>query len=183
MLSLSEPDRRAMLDLARRAITEAVSHDRLLESIPHLGAFAERRGVFVSIHIGGNLRGCVGVIEGDAPLAESIARCACSAALHDTRFAPLQTAELGSLEIELSLLSAPAPIALEEIEIGRHGLIVKQGERRGLLLPQVATEHHFDRERFLEETCHKAGLSGAAWKDPRSQIFGFTCEVFSDSGE
>jgi AmmeMemoRadiSam system protein A len=179
---LSEADRREVLNLARRAIAEAVVHDRLLESIPHLGVFAERCGVFVSVHVYGKLRGCIGVIEDDAPLAENIARCASSAAMHDTRFAPLRPEELANLEIEISLLSSPAPIAMEEIEIGRHGLLIRQGERRGLLLPQVATEHHFDRERFLEQTCRKAGLPATAWKDAQTQLFAFTCEVFSDSG-
>jgi AmmeMemoRadiSam system protein A len=179
---LSKADRRGILELARRAITDAVCHDRLLEPIPNLGVFAERRGVFVSVQIDGKLRGCIGVIEGDAPLAENIARCACSAALHDARFAPVRPEELTNLGIEISLLSSPAPIALEEIEIGRHGLIIRQGEKRGLLLPQVASEHHFDRERFLEETCRKAGLAATAWKDPQTQLFAFTCEVFSGSG-
>lgn len=183
MPSLSEDDQRSFLELARRAVAEAVCHGRLLDLIPHHQAFAERRGVFVSLHVGGRLRGCIGVIEGEKPLGESIVRCATSAALEDPRFSPLHPEELLQLEIEVSLLSLPAPIAPEEIEIGRHGLLISQGQRRGLLLPQVATEHHFDRERFLEETCQKAGLLRDAWREPETRILGFTCEVFSDAGE
>jgi AmmeMemoRadiSam system protein A len=180
MPSLSEADRHSILDLARKAILDAVCHERVLEPIPQHGIFAERRGVFISLHLRGHLRGCIGVIEPDEPLGESLARCAASAALEDPRFSPLRPEEIPGVHIEVSLLSPLAPIAPEDIEIGRHGLLVTQGPRRGLLLPQVATEHHFERERFLEETCWKAGLPRDAWRQPETRIFGFTCEVFSE---
>ncbi|MDP9146438.1 MAG: AmmeMemoRadiSam system protein A [Acidobacteriota bacterium] len=177
---LSEADRQNLLQLARRAITEAVSLRQLPENIPDHGIFAERRSVFVTVHVRGKLRGCIGVTEGDEPLGQAITRCAASAATHDTRFPPVRADELASLQIEISLLSGLAPIRLEEIEIGRHGLVISQSDRRGLLLPQVAPEHGLTREEFLAETCRKAGLPRDAWQLASTRIEGFTCDVFSE---
>ena len=134
----------------------------------------------MTLHVRGRLQGCIGVVEPAEPLGEAIVRCAGSAALKDPRFAPLRADQLGELTIEISLLSAPAPISPEAIEIGRHGLLVVLHAQRGLLLPQVAVEHHLTREQFLEETCRKAGLPREAWRDPEARLFGFTCEVLSD---
>jgi AmmeMemoRadiSam system protein A len=178
---LFEADRGALLDLARRAIAEAVSHQRLVANIPQDGVFAEKHGVFVTIHTRGRLRGCIGVVEPSEPLGDSIVRSAASAALQDPRFSPVGAEELSELQIEISLLSVPEPILPENIEIGKHGLLISQDTKRGLLLPQVAVHHGLDRERFLEETCRKAGLNAQAWKERETQIRGFTCEVFSDS--
>ncbi|HKN76675.1 MAG TPA: AmmeMemoRadiSam system protein A [Candidatus Acidoferrum sp.] len=182
MPSLSEVDRRSLLELARRAIAEAVSLQKPAGGMPHGGVFAEKRGVFVTLHARGRLRGCIGVVEAFEPLGESIARCAANAALHDPRFSPVRAEELPGLEIEVSLLSTLDPILLENIEIGKHGLLISQGSRRGLLLPQVAVDHKLSREEFLEETCRKAGLNSRAWQEPETQILGFTCEVFSEGG-
>jgi AmmeMemoRadiSam system protein A len=180
MPSLSEADRRAALQLARTAAIEAVSHRKVPDSFPREGIFAERRGVFVTLHIGKRLQGCIGVIEAKEPLGEAIVHCAASAALEDPRFAPMKPEQLPGLSIEISLLSILEPIAPESIEIGRHGLLIRLHAQRGLLLPQVAIEHRLTREQFLEETCHKAGLPREAWRDPEAQLFGFTCEVFSE---
>jgi AmmeMemoRadiSam system protein A len=177
----SEEDRLALLRWARQAVTEAVSRAQLPSEIPHQGIFLERRGVFVTLHVRGRLRGCIGVVETQETLGESVMRCAAGAALRDPRFSPLKTGELRELRIEISLMSAPVPIRPEEIEVGRHGLIVASGSSRGLLLPQVATEHRLDRQQFLEETCRKAGLHPGAWGEEGAQILGFTCEVFSES--
>lgn len=178
---LADTDRRALLGLARRAVVEAVSLQRIIENIPTEGIFVEKRGVFVTLHVQGRLRGCIGVVEAVDPLGEAVARCAISAALQDPRFSPVRSEEIPQIEIEISLLSQPERIQPQDIEIGRHGLLVAQGGCRGLLLPQVAIEHKLEREAFLEETCRKAGLPPAAWKDPQTEIFGFTCEVFSDT--
>lgn len=178
---LSEAQRRAALQLARTTIVDAVSHHKLPEVFPSEGVFAEKRGVFVTIHRNQKLQGCIGVVEAKEPLGEAIVRCAASAALEDPRFAPLKPDQLSGLNIEISLLSAPESIAPESIEIGRHGLLVQLHAHRGLLLPQVATEHHLTREQFLEETCRKAGLPREAWRDPEAQILGFTCEVFREN--
>jgi AmmeMemoRadiSam system protein A len=181
MPSLSEADRRALLDLARRAVAAAVSLQRPAEELPRGGIFAEKRGVFVTLHARGRLRGCIGVVEAFEPLGEALARCAASAALHDPRFSPVRPQELPEVQIEISVLSPLEPIRPANIEIGKHGLLILQGSKRGLLLPQVATEHKIGRERFLEETCLKAGLNSQAWQEPETQILGFTCEVFSEA--
>jgi uncharacterized protein len=181
MPSLSEADRQSLLALARRAIVEAVSFQKSIGETPRIGASTEMRGVFVTLHARGRLRGCIGVVEAFEPLGESIPRCAANAALRDPRFSPVRVEELPEIEIELSLLSPFEPILSENIEIGKHGLLISQGPKRGLLLPQVAVEHKLSRDRFLEETCLKAGLSANAWQEPDTKIFGFTCEVFSEA--
>ena len=137
----------------------------------------------MTVHVQGKLRGCIGVVETSEPLRSSIAHCASGAALRDPRFPPVSEEELGALQVELSLLSRPAPLLVSEIEIGRHGLIVSKDGRRGLLLPQVAVEHKLSREQFLAETCRKAGLSGDAWRTDDVAILGFTCVVISESEE
>ena len=177
---LSDERHKSLLNLARLAVTEGVSSGELPDQIPHDGVFAEVRGVFVTLHVHGRLRGCIGVVEPNEPLGEAIVRSAVSAALQDPRFSPMRSDELAGLQIEISLLSPIGPISPEAIEIGRHGLLIKLGKQHGLLLPQVAIEHHLDRERFLQETCLKAGLPREAWRDPEAQILGFTCEVFSE---
>jgi AmmeMemoRadiSam system protein A len=176
----SEGDSRKLLELARAAIVEAVKSRKILDEIPHDGIFAERRGVFVTVHVGGELRGCIGTTESDEPLGDAVVRCGVSAALQDPRFAPMREEELAGLEIEISVLSALNPIRAEEIEIGKHGLAISDGGHRGLLLPQVALEHGLSREQFLEETCRKAGLPRDAWGWGTTRIEGFTCEVLSE---
>ena len=177
MPCLSETDRNEIQELARQAVEEAVCRGRVLERIPKTEVFERKCGVFVTLHAGKRLRGCIGVIDAKEPLGYSLARCAASAALEDPRFTRVRPEEMGELKIEVSLLSPLERIRPEEIEIGKHGLLVEQGFHRGLLLPQVATEHQLDKEQFLRETCHKAGLPGEAWKEPETHIYGFTCEI------
>jgi AmmeMemoRadiSam system protein A len=180
MPCLSEADRKAILELARRGVAEAVCRNRVYQQFPPIEIFERHGGVFVTLHVAKRLRGCIGVIETKETLGQSIPRCAANAALEDPRFPNLRPEEMAELEIEVSLLSPLRRIEASEIEIGKHGLLVEQGFRRGLLLPQVATEHHLDRERFLQETCHKAGLPGDAWKSPATRIYGFTCEIVTE---
>lgn len=181
MPCLSDTDRRALLELARKAVREAVLHRKVLDVIPREGIFSERRGVFVTLHVRGRLQGCIGVTEPSESLGEAVVRCAVSAALEDPRFAPMKEPQLEEMSIEISLLSPLQPILPEAIEIGRHGIMVVNHANRGLLLPKVATEHRLTREQFLEETCRKAGLPRQAWKDAETSIFGFICEVLSDT--
>jgi AmmeMemoRadiSam system protein A len=181
MPCLSESERKAILELAHQAVEEAVCHNRRLQTIPILGVFERRSGVFVTLHVNKKLRGCIGVIQGREPLGESIVQCAGSAALEDPRFTRMRPEELKYLDVEVSLLSELELMRPEGIEIGKHGLLVEQGVYRGLLLPQVATEHHLDKEQFLAETCHKAGLRGDAWKNAGTRIYGFTCEIVAEN--
>jgi AmmeMemoRadiSam system protein A len=181
MPSLSEADRRSLLALARRAIADAVSLQKPAEEVSRSGILAEKRGVFVTLHVRGRLRGCIGIVEAYEPLGQAVPSAAASAALHDPRFSPVRPEEVGELRIEISLLSPPEALRPENVEIGKHGLLIAQGGKRGLLLPQVAVEHKLGREQFLEETCRKAGLNINAWQQPETDILGFTCEVFSEA--
>jgi AmmeMemoRadiSam system protein A len=178
---LSEADGQNLLVLARKAIVDAVTRRELPEIIPYEGIFGERRGVFVTLHVRGELRGCIGTTENVEPLGEATVRCAASAALHDPRFPAMRSEELADLQIEISVLSPLTPIRPGEIEIGRHGLVISDENHRGLLLPQVAPEHGLNREQFLAETCRKAKLPRDAWQWTSTRIQGFTCEVFSDA--
>lgn len=148
---------------------------------PPTGALAEHRGAFVTLHGGdGDLRGCVGLMRSDRPLLETVARMAVAAAIEDGRFEPVTEAELDGLSVEVSALSPLGPIRPEEVEVGRHGLLIGKGGRRGVLLPQVPGEQGWDRETFLVHTCRKAGLPDHAWKEPGVELLGFTADVFRE---
>jgi AmmeMemoRadiSam system protein A len=177
---LSREERHALLALARSAIVAALTGHPLKTTGTEASCFELKRGVFVTIHVYGKLRGCIGVVEGHEPLRDTIVHCASSAALHDSRFPTLRADELGGLQIEISLMSELSLIEPGQIEIGRHGLLISSQHRRGLLLPQVAVEHQLSRDEFLEETCHKAGLPRDAWRGTETQLFGFTCEIFHE---
>jgi AmmeMemoRadiSam system protein A len=135
----------------------------------------------VTLKKAGELRGCIGTLAPHGNLAPAVSEYALRAALEDPRFAPLAAEELPDCRIEISVLSPPEPISgPDEIEIGRDGLILEKDGRRGLLLPQVATEWGFDAERFLAEVARKAGLPGEAWKDPAARLWAFRAEAFSE---
>jgi len=176
----SPEERRTLLRLAHEAIECALGGRELSLSIssPHL---AEPRGVFTTIYVHGELRGCVGYPLAITPLYRAVAETSRSAAFEDTRFPPLTVPELPRLEVSLSVLSPLAPILAEEVEVGRHGLLVELHGRRGLLLPQVPVEHGWDRTTFLEQTCRKAGLALDAWQHG-AQLNAFTAEIFGDRG-
>lgn len=178
--STSNQEKSALLQIARRSLVETIVNARRWQPDAQSGLLVERRGAFVTLHLRGKLRGCVGQVEAQKSLADTVARCAIAAALEDDRFDPVQPDEVPRVNIEISVLSPPKPIKPNEIVIGTHGLIVERGAFRGLLLPQVATERHWKAEKFLTETCLKAGLPGDAWKSDKTQVFGFTAEVFSE---
>lgn len=180
MSRLSSDEWRALVEIARSAIAAAVLENEIADFPPFLSALSEPRGAFVSLYAAGALRGCVGQVENPGPLADVVAQAAISAALHDSRFPPISAEEVSILEIEISVLSRPAPIEADAIVPGEHGLLVARGSSRGLLLPQVAAERNWSALRLLEETCVKAGLPRDAWRDPATQIFGFTAEIFSE---
>ncbi len=136
-------------------------------------------GVFVTLHQHRRLRGCMGTLDTDLPLAEAVRQAVLSAALHDPRFPPVGVQELAELDLEVSVLSRPEPMrGLDELILGRHGVLVRRGPQRGLFLPQVAVEHHLDRETFLSRCCdEKAGLPADAWRQPGTEVLLFTTEV------
>jgi len=180
---LSDDQRTRLLRIARQSI-EAWFDGRRLEL--DFGALdAELRlpsGAFVTLSEStGDLRGCIGSIEPVAALARAVSLSAINAAFRDPRFPPLRKVELPGIHIEISVMSPiVAVVDVDEIEVGRDGLIVSQGRRAGLLLPQVATEYEWDRDTFLRHTCLKAGLPADSWRSPGCRIEKFSAEVFGE---
>ncbi|HXK08997.1 MAG TPA: AmmeMemoRadiSam system protein A [Vicinamibacteria bacterium] len=177
---LTPEERRTLLRAAREAI--AAHFARRRPDLPRAeGGLADQRGAFVTLHrYDGELRGCVGLMRSDLPLLETVARMAVAAAVEDGRFEPVRAAELDSLRIEISALGPLEPMRAEDVEIGRHGLLIGHKGRRGVLLPQVAVENGWDRETFLAHTCWKAGLPEDTWKRPGVELLGFTAVVFGE---
>ncbi len=175
---LSDSEKQILFDIARRSIASAVKRSRgkLPAQIPP--ALMDRCGAFVTLRIHGELRGCIGYIEGIDPLYETVHEAAAKAAMEDYRFEPLTADEMTDLEIEISVLSPRREIHdVQEIEIGTHGLIVEHGNHRALLLPQVATEQGWDKETFVKNTLRKAGLPSTMWQNPDICLFIFTADV------
>jgi AmmeMemoRadiSam system protein A len=179
---LTEGQQRELIQIARAAVAGSVTGRSAPAPVEADDAVPEASGAFVTLKKHGQLRGCIGTLECRGSLAEEVARAAVSAAREDPRFEPVSASELDDLDIEVSVLGP-----LEEIDprdpdaivIGRHGLVVEQGRRRGLLLPQVAPEWGWDRDAFLAHTCKKAGLAPDAWKHGAT-VYRFAAEVFGD---
>jgi AmmeMemoRadiSam system protein A len=176
----SAHERSVLLRLAHDSIGSALDQREIsLEPpSPHL---AEPRGVFTTICLRGQLRGCVGYVFPTTSLFRAVAETARAAAFEDTRFLPVTREEVPELEVSLSVLSSLAAINPESVTVGRHGLLVSQHGHRGLLLPQVPVEHGWDRLAFLEQACRKAGLAIDAWQHGAA-LEAFTAEVFGDRG-
>lgn len=179
---LSEGARTDLLRLARGSLAahfEGEPPPRLASD--RAETFGDPRGLFVTLHRRGELRGCIGTLAPTGDLTRVVPEFTLKAALEDPRFEPLSPDELAECVIEVSVLTAPEPLeSPEQIEIGRDGLILEMRGRRGLLLPQVATEWGFDRERFLSEVSRKAGLEPDAWRHPDARVWTFQAEVFSE---
>jgi AmmeMemoRadiSam system protein A len=174
----SAQERALLLGIARQAIANVLN-----SSLPApkavTGHLSEPRGAFTTLHLHGGLRGCIGFVEPLYPLWQTIVETARSAAFEDPRFFPLTGEEFRNIQLEISVMSLMLPITPEEVVVGRHGLMISQGSRRGLLLPQVAPEWGWDPEEFLSQTCIKASLPRDAWKHG-AKIEAFTAEVFSE---
>jgi AmmeMemoRadiSam system protein A len=180
---LSQEQRSQLLRIARGSIEAVLGGRRPDVDLATLDDDLRRpSGAFVTLNErGGQLRGCIGSIEPVAPLAQAVSSSAVSAAFRDPRFYPVTKEELPQLHIEISVMSPIVPVrGVEEIEVGRDGLIVSRGGRAGLLLPQVATEYGWDRETFLRQTCVKAGLPPDCWRSPDCRIEKFSAEVFGE---
>jgi AmmeMemoRadiSam system protein A len=174
----SQEERALLLRLAHDSILSALER-REVPLEPPTAHLAEPRGAFTSLYLRGELRGCVGYVLPVNSVYRAVAETARAAAFEDTRFNPVTREEATGLTVELSILSPPQRTSAETIEIGRHGLLISMAGRRGLLLPQVPVEHHWDRTTFLEQTCRKAGLPLDAWQKGAT-IETFTAEVFGD---
>ena len=176
---ISVDDERTLLTLARRALEARVRRERPPRA-DCAGALAEPCAAFVSIHHRGTLRGCLGHLRHEMPLGQLVVELAGEVADSDPRFEPVSAIELGGLQIEISVLTPAHEIrSVDEIEIGRHGLIVEDGPRRGLLLPQVAVEHRWTRGELVEHTCRKARLPPDAWTRG-ARVLAFEAHVFGE---
>lgn len=182
----SPDQRRILLAIAHDAIASKIAGQQLPVNPPSNAAsmvwapFQQPRGVFTTLYLHGELRGCVGYAAPIRPLLQAVAETACAAAFDDSRFPPVTAGEAPELKISLSVLSQLFPIDAARVEVGRHGLVISDGVRRGLLLPQVPVEHGWDRETFLDQTCRKAGLPTDAWRHSAA-IEAFEAEVFGDN--
>jgi AmmeMemoRadiSam system protein A len=180
--------RRSLLRTARAAIARAIGTDGDIPGPPPVGDpqsvhIALRAGAFVTLRIGGEFRGCIGYPDAELPLVEVVERCAVSAAISDPRFPPLTLVEWQDVHLEISVLgSIEAVDDITDIVVGRHGVIVEFGRRRGLLLPQVAVEYNWDAAELASQTCVKAGLPRDAWRKG-ARLFRFEAEVFGEGRE
>lgn len=178
---LDDLNKGILLNLARRTLVDHFALGTLPDFRADSPELQERKGAFVTLHREGDLRGCIGQLDPDRELFRVVQHCTLSAAFEDPRFPPLQQREMNGLNIEISVLSPLRRVEdIEEINAGRHGLYLVQGSFRGLLLPQVAVQYGWDRQTFLEQTGCKAGLRKSAWKDPRTILYIFEAEVFSE---
>jgi uncharacterized protein len=178
---MTNEDRQALLRLARQTLSHYLAGGPNAEPVDLADPFAHS-GAFVTLEAGGELRGCIGYPGSRDPLDAVVSRCAVAAATEDPRFPPVEGSELSDLAIEISVLTPITQVHdISEIEVGRDGLVLEQGFRRGLLLPQVAAEYGWDRETFLSHTCLKAGLPATAWKTG-AKISRFQADVFHEEG-
>ena len=179
---LTPEDKRELLALARESIGDALHNKPIGKKTLLLAGPQQHSGLFVTIRIDRQLRGCIGYIESVRPLSESVPDVAIKAALEDPRFPPLTSTELDRAILELSILSPLERVEnVEEIQVGIHGVLLELGPNRGLLLPQVAIEYGWDLEGLLDAVAKKAGLPPSAWRDPQALIFVFTAEVIHES--
>jgi AmmeMemoRadiSam system protein A len=173
--------KRQLLAVARTALEARVCRTPVPASVTR-GAGEPRHGAFVTIFCKGELRGCLGRVTSQMPLPDLVSHLAQEVADSDPRFDPVRPDELNDISLEISVLTPEREIqSVEEIEIGRHGLIVEDGSHRGLLLPQVPGERGWDRQTFVAHTCLKAELPSDAWRHG-ARLFVFEAEVFGEEG-
>ncbi len=178
---LSDKDASRLLTIAREAITNLVNKTPYQPEPREEKALNERSGCFVTIKQNHQLRGCIGSFQSEHPLYREVAKMATAAASKDPRFHPLEKNELDNFSLEISVLSPLEKIDdIEQIEVGVHGLYIEKNFSRGVLLPQVATEHNWDRITFLQQTCLKAGLPKNTWQSADAEIYIFSAQIISE---
>jgi AmmeMemoRadiSam system protein A len=181
MYRLSEPAQAELLKASRDCLETYLKLGLKKIQQTSCAELLEPRGTFVTLYLRGELRGCIGVPVALSPLYEAVQNCSISAATADPRFTPVTLAELAEVRIEISVLSPLELVkSVEDIEIGVHGVLLNHEGRRGLLLPQVATEHGWDREQFLQQVCRKAGLPMDSWQQGAT-LERFTAFVFGEA--
>jgi AmmeMemoRadiSam system protein B/AmmeMemoRadiSam system protein A len=180
--SLDEKERSELLALAHKSVEQAVRENQAYDPPANADeVLNQERGAFVTLREAGALRGCIGYTSAMKPLYMTVRDTATLAALRDPRFDPVSTTDLPQLEYEISVLSSLRRVTdIQQISVGQHGLLMKNGSNEGLLLPQVPVEQKWDRQKFLEQTCIKAGMHSDCWKDEDTDIFMFTAVVFGE---
>ncbi|MCX8084969.1 MAG: AmmeMemoRadiSam system protein A [Calditerrivibrio sp.] len=192
MITLSLESKKLLLTIARNTIRDYFHHsNNTREYLKNLSNHIKNEiynelsmkcGAFVTLHKHGDLRGCIGTFRMDMKLYDVVSDMAIQSAFHDPRFSPLKESELNDIEIEISVLTPMERLhSVEDIEVGLDGLYVKKGFNSGVLLPQVATEHGWDKYQFLSYTCLKAGLPNDIWKKEHIELYRFRAIVFSES--
>jgi uncharacterized protein len=181
-LEINEAVKKELLGIARSVIAQNLGIDQpALNGDFSDPVYTKKCGAFVTLHLKGELRGCIGYIQGILPLQETIEEMAHAAAFRDPRFAPLSVQEFKDIDIEISVLSPIEPVvSLDDIVVGRDGIIARKGVYHGLLLPQVATEYNWTLEEFLSHTCMKAGMKPDAWRDGSVSFEKFSATIFSE---
>ncbi|MBD3379477.1 MAG: AmmeMemoRadiSam system protein B [Candidatus Omnitrophica bacterium] len=174
--------KKRLLDIARNSIEDYLGTGRAAELREDDEVLKRPMGAFVTLHKKGALRGCIGNMAATGPLCETVKEMAISAAVKDPRFPPVTLEEIKDIDIEISALSPMKKIDdPDDIEMGKHGVMVKSGWRSGVYLPQVADETGWTREEFMNSLCaHKAGLPADHWKTGKCDIYVFTAEVFGE---
>ncbi len=178
---LNAEEKSELLRLARKTLEHVTCSKKPAPPTTSFPILKEKRGAFVSLHKDKELRGCIGMVQALKPLAETVVEMVEAAAFRDPRFPSVRSHEVPEIDIEISVLSPLLQIhCVEEIVVGKHGILIEHGWHSGLLLPQVATEYGWDRKTFLEHTCVKAGLDMNAWKEKDTKIFVFAADIFGD---
>jgi len=178
---LDDDEKKELLRIARATLREFLRTGRPPPGKPHRECMVANAGAFVTLHQGKNLRGCIGTQLEATPLYKTIQEMAIAAASRDPRFPPVTAEELDELTIEISVLSDRARLQeASQLEVGLHGLTIEHRGRRGLLLPQVATEQGSDAQTFLEHVCAKAGVPSGSWREADSALETFTAQVFNE---
>ncbi|MBI1936864.1 MAG: AmmeMemoRadiSam system protein A [Ignavibacteriales bacterium] len=181
-MELTDEEKKILLTAARNSIRSLFTAVEIEE--PDYGKYPELKihaGAFVTLTEFGKLRGCIGYILSERQLFDTVCEAAVNSAENDPRFQAVREPELKNITIEISILSPPFPLnSYEEIEIGKHGLILEETGRRGLLLPQVPIEHHMNKEQYLDAICQKAGFHPEYWRTKQLQLHAFTADIFSE---
>jgi AmmeMemoRadiSam system protein A len=178
----NKEQKKELLFLARKSILARFNKEAVL--YPDDDDFQVQRGVFITLHKKGELRGCIGYIKGFKDLVPSIIEMAKAAAFEDPRFPSVKAGEMQSITIEISVLSEMEIVhEANEVQIGRDGLFLDHPFGSGLLLPQVPVEWHWNLSTFLNQICYKAGLVAESWKDEKAKLYRFSAEIFSDDEE
>ena len=182
-MNISVEEKKLLLELARKAILSYFTGEKITRpEFVKDSVLNSHAGAFVTLTEHKRLRGCIGYIISDQPLYDTICDAAIQASQGDPRFPQVELSEVKNISLEISVLSEPFPLNnYDEIEIGKHGLILEEKGRRGLLLPQVPIEHRMNKEQYLDAICQKAGFHSSYWREKQLKLRAFTANVFSES--